>query len=50
MANAAIALSLLGVGVVGVGALFGCVFCKDGWLSRSYGRRGACSWHGGWRD
>lgn len=25
--------------------MFGCVFCKDGWLSR----RGACSWHGGWR-
>jgi len=40
------ALALLGVGGL---AMFGCVFCKDGWLSRSFGRRGACSWHGGWR-
>jgi hypothetical protein len=46
MANAAIALALLGGGVVVVGAMFGCVFCKDGWLSRSSGR-GTCSWHGG---
>lgn len=27
--------------------LFGCAFCKDGWITRSFGRRGACSWHGG---
>jgi hypothetical protein len=26
-----------------------CVFCSDGWLSHSLGRRGACSHHGGWR-
>jgi len=33
------------VGLVGVAGR--CVFCRDGWLSHSFGRRGACSWHGG---
>ena len=40
------ALALLGVGYV-ARKFFGCVFCRDGWLSHSLGRRGACSWHGG---
>jgi hypothetical protein len=50
MAEVAIALGLGAAGFLAYGAMFGCVYCNDGWLSRSFGKRGACSWHGGWRD
>jgi len=50
LTTGALALLAIGVGAIGLGAMFGCVFCNDGWLSRSFGRRGACSHHGGWRD
>ena len=30
-----------------VGTLMGPPACRDGWHSRSIGRQGACSWHGG---
>lgn len=49
MAELAVALGLGVAGFLAYGAMFGCVYCNDGWLSRSFGKRGACSWHGGWR-
>jgi hypothetical protein len=36
---------VLGAAAVAATAL-PCIFCSDGWMSRSSGR-GTCSWHGG---
>jgi hypothetical protein len=45
MTGLIIAGAVVFVGLIGVAGR--CVFCRDGWLSHSFGRRGACSWHGG---
>jgi hypothetical protein len=34
------------VGIAVVAKAVPCMLCKDGWLSRSFGR-GTCSWRGG---
>jgi hypothetical protein len=45
-----VAYAAFGVSVVAALKAIGCIFCNDGWLSRSYGKQGAGSRHGGWRS
>lgn len=41
------AVYIAGAILLAVGAaVLPCTLCRDGWLSRSFGR-GTCSWHGG---